>query len=480
MTSTPPAEGVRSSTTLRLTVLTVLLAQFLGVLDGLIVSVALPSMSLELGIAPGDVHWVLNAYSVAFAGLLPLGGKAADILGRRRTFLVGQALLSLGSLLGALASNGVVVLVARVMQALGAAISTPAAISILADSFHDEKERARAFGLLPIGGGVGWVSAGLFGGLLTAFVGWRGVFLVNLPVSAAAIVLALFCFPRSGPRSAGDRIDWSGAALLILALGCAVFTLGRVEQVGVASLDTLVGVVVAAVLGLLFVLRARRGANPFLRLELLRRGGVPGAAVLGLVLPVGFVATQFLGSIYLQNVLGLRADLAGYAFLPLAATPLLVTTAVGRFYPRFGVARSVSFGFLLAAVGMALAAVAPTQLGVGWLLIGFGLIGIGLTIVYVPLAVASVSGIDSAEYGAASAIFSTANQVGGSMALAVLSTVALAASDTSAPGTRYGANGLAAGLAAAAVLALFACVAAIPLLRRVDRLSQTSEPSDAE
>jgi EmrB/QacA subfamily drug resistance transporter len=475
MTATPPAEGVRGSTTLRLIVLTVLLAQFLGVVDGLIVSVALPSMSLDLGIDPGDVHWVLNAYSVAFAGLLPLGGKAADLLGRRRTFLAGQALLSIGSLLGATAAGGAVVLVARVTQALGAAISTPAAISILADSFHDEKERARAFGLLPIGGGVGWVSAGLFGGLLTAFVGWRGVFLVNLPVSAAAIVLALFCFPKSTPRSGEDRIDWTGAALVIAGLGCAVFTLGRVEQVGMASLETVVGLVIAAALGLLFVLRARRGANPFLRLELLRRGGVPGAAILGLVLPVGFVATQFLGSIYLQNVLGLRADLAGYAFLPLAATPLLVTMAVGRHYPRFGVAKSVSFGFLLAAVGMAMTALAPPQRGILWLLLGFGLIGIGLTIVYVPLAVASVSGIASEDYGAASAIFSTCNQVGGSLALAVLSTVALAASDTSAPGTRYGASGLAAGLAAAAALALLACLAAIPLLRKVDRLSEEAE-----
>ncbi|MFI6024708.1 MFS transporter [Amycolatopsis magusensis] len=468
------AGGEAVSGVSRLGLLSVLFAQFLGVLDGLIVSVAIPEMAASLDIDVGDAHWVLNAYSVAFAGLLPLGGKLADMFGRRRSFVAGQVLLSAGSLLGAFSPNLTVVLIARILQATGAAVSTPAGVSMLADSFRDERERSRAFGWLPIGGGVGWVSAALFGGVLTAAFGWQSVFLVNLPISLAAIAFARIGFRTTRPPSGGERISWRSSVLLVLALAVAVYALGGAEKNGLLSYLTIGGLLVAAALGGVFTRVALRDANPVLRLQLLRTGGVPGAALLGLALPVGFVATQFLGSIYLQDVAGLPPDLAGYVFLPLAATPLLVTTLVGKHYRRFGAGRSVAAGFGLAAAGLALTAVTPLVAELALMLLGFGLIGIGLTIVYVPLAVAAVSGTDDTDYGAASAIFATSNQVGGSLALAILSSSALAG--TAAGEHRYTAAGLSTGLVVAAGMCLLAGLLAIPLLRRVDQLSAGLEP----
>jgi MFS family permease len=438
----------------------VLLAQFIAVLDGLIVSVAIPDMTRELQISTTDAHWVLNAYAVALAGLLPLGGKIADTFGRRRIFLAGQAVLLAGSIAGALAPSETVVLVARVVQAAGAALSSPAGLSLLADTFRDERERSRVFGWLPIGGGIGWVSAALFGGLLTAAFGWQSVFLVNVPISLAAIVLARIGFEgRTAVR--GERIDWRSSVLLIGCLGVAVYTLGAVQVRGLFSLHTFTGLGIAALLGLAFARVALRSENPVLRLELLRRGGVPGAVLLGLALPVGFVATQFLGSNYLQANAGMPPDQAGYMFLPLTATPLLVAPLVGRYHPRIGTWKCVAAGYLLAAAGLAVTALAPAYDLPWWLLVGFGLIGTGLTIVYVPLAVAAVTGIDDADYGAASALFSTSNQVGGSLALAVLSSVAAGSAHS------FSNAGLAAGLAVAAVMTAVAGLLAFPLLKRI-------------
>ncbi|MGW0064174.1 MFS transporter [Streptosporangium sandarakinum] len=448
----------------------VLAAQFLGLVDGLIVSIGVPAMSADGVLDADDAHWVLNAYSVAFAGLLPLGGKSADLWGRRRVFLTGQALLLAGSLLGALATTPAMLLGARVVQAVGAGISTPAGIAQLADSFPHSRERSRVFGLLTMGGGAGWVSAGLLGGLLVAYLGWPSVFWVNVPICLLAITLALLAFPRRPAGTTSATMDWKGAVLLVAALALFVHTAGQVGRAGPLSLPTLAGATVAALLAVAFAVATRRAREPLLRLALLRRGGVPVAAVLGLALPVGFVSTQFLGSLYLQQVLDLSADHAGYVFLALASMPLLATPLASAKFQEFGFARSVGAGFALAAAGLGVIVAAvlagpPLPLVIA----GFVCVGVGVTMVYVPLTVASVAGIDEADNGSATSIFSTSHQIGGSIALAVLSSVALAA------GGLHSARGLAAGFATAGGLLALAALGALLLLRRLDTTQEDQE-----
>jgi MFS family permease len=450
---------------LRWGMLAILLAQFLALLDGLIVSVALPSIVRELAIDPVDAHWIVNAYTVAFAGLLVIGGRAADLLGRRRSFALGQLVLLGGSLLGGMVAEPAAVIAARVLQAIGAAVSSPAALGLLADAFRDEAERSRAFGRLTIGGGFGWISAALFGGVITEYFGWQGVFLLNVPLSAVAIALARLVLWDSPRTARPGRLDWAGALLLVATLSLLVYTLSRVERVGLFSMPTLGGLAVAMVLAVAFLLNEQHVTDPILPLSLLTVRAVRGAGILGLVFPIGFVATQFLGTQYLQDVLGTSPAVAGYAFLPLAAVPLVVGPVVSRAYPRFGLVRSVAAGFAGVAAGLGLIALAGPAAGyLGGPLPGFFLVGIGLTMIYIPLGVASVADVPETQYGLASAVFATSNQMGGALALALLSAVSTSVA-ASVGGPVGHSAGLRAGFAVGAVLCGIGAVAAAPLLR---------------
>jgi EmrB/QacA subfamily drug resistance transporter len=462
------------------------LAQFLALLDGLIVSVALPAMSADLGLTPAAAQWALNAYAVPFAGLLLLGGRLGDALGRRRAFTVGQALLIIGSLVGGLAGAAAEVYLARLLQAGGAALAMPAAVAMLASTFPDESERARAFSLLTVGGGIGWVSAGLFGGLLTQYLGWHSVFLVTIPISALAIVLGrlgLPDHPANEPNSpsvpAVPGTDWPGAVLVVGALGTLVFTLSGVEQVGWWSVTTVVGIAAGLVLSVALVIREQRSANPVLRLSMLSRPMLRGSTLLGMVLPVGFVGSQFLGSLYLQDVLGYGAGRAGLAFVPLALMPLLVTPLVAQLQSRLQSGLTIAIGFALTAAGLGLLAASGADLGYPLgILPGFVLIGIGVTLVYVPLAVTSVADVPERDYGVASALFSTSNQIGGALALAVLtSVIAATVGDTTLGASSSGdqLTGLRAAFGTAAGLCLLGALAAGPLLHR--RRSASNESS---
>lgn len=457
------------------------LAQFLALLDGLIVSVALPSMSADLGLTPAGAQWALNAYGIPFAGLLLLGGRLADALGRRRAFVAGQVLLIAGSLIGGAANSGALVYLARAVQAGGAALAMPAAVALLAATFPEESDRTKAFSLLVVGGGIGWVSAGLFGGISVQYLGWHSVFLITVPISVAAVALARVGLPADTPAQAGirdGRVDWSGAVLVVGTLGTVVFTFGRVEQVGWLATATIVGLLAGLVLGVALVLRERRAPNPVLKLDLLRLHQVRGAALLGTLLPVGFVGSQFLGSLYLQDVLGYSAGRAGVAFVPLALMPLLVNPLVARLHPRFGPGPTIAAGFALTAAGLGLLATSGASTGyAAGVLPGFVLIGVGVTLVYVPLGVASVADVPEEDLGLASAAFSTSNQVGGALALAVLATVIAAAVGDSTLGavdTPDQLTGLRAAFAVAAGLCALGAVLAVPLLHRLRPAAATS------
>lgn len=471
----------RTTGRLRLGLVAICLAQFLALLDGLIVSVALPAMSADLGLTPAGAQWALNAYGIPFAGLLLLGGRLADVLGRRRAFAVGQVLLVAGSLIGGAASSGAVVYLARAVQATGAALALPSAVALLAAAFPDKTDRTKAFALLVVGGGIGWVSAGLLGGISVEYLGWRSVFLVTIPVSVVAIVLARLGLPPDAPLGAADRgslADWPGALLVAGALGTVVFSFGRVEQVGWLAPATAVGLLAGLVLGIALILRERRVRDPVLKLDLLRLRQVRGSALLGLVLPVGFVGSQFLGSLYLQEVLGYGPGRAGIAFVPLALMPLLVNPLVARLHPVIGPGPTIAVGFALTAAGLALLALSGA--GAGYLLEvlpGFVLIGIGVTLVYVPLGVASVDQVPESDLGLASAVFSTSNQVGGALALAVLASVIAAAIGSGAlanAGTENQLAGLRVAFLISAGLCLLGAAAAAPLLRRPEPVPTSS------
>jgi len=444
------------------------LAQFMVVLDATIVNVALPSIQKDLHLSEGNLQWIVNAYTLVFGGFLLLGGRAGDLLGRKRLFLLGLVVFTGASLLDGLASSEAMLIGARALQGFGAALISPAALSIIATTFEEGAERARALAVwaaIAIGGSaVGLI----LGGVLTQYFSWPWIFYVNVPVGIAAFLLSLRLVPESRDLDAHRSYDLGGAVTVTGGLMALVYAIVDAQSAGWGSAKTLGFFAAAAALLGAFVVIELRATAPLVRLSIFRIRSLLTANIAMFLAMSGMFAMFFFNTLYLQRVLGYGPLKAGLAFLPFTAGIMVSASIASQFAPRLGVRPVAAVGFLLTASGLVLL----TQLPVHGsyltdVLPAILLSSLGIGAVFMPLTLIATTGLADQDQGLASGLFNTSQQVGGALGLAVLST--LATSKTSAAGGSP-AHALVVGFhwafAAGAVVTVAALVVMIALLRR--------------
>ncbi len=431
-------------------------AFFMTILDVSIVNVALPSISRALHFSRENLQWVITAYSIAFGGFLLLAGRAADLLGRRRVFMVGVTLFSIASLVCGLASSEGMLIVARAVQGLGGAIITPAALSIVMTSFEEGAERNKALGIWGALGGSGAAVGVLAGGVLTKYLGWEWIFFVNVPVGA--LVLALT------PDALGAILVSGGLALL-------VYTISRAPDVGWATARTVLLLVASGALLVGFLVNERRVHDPLMPFHIFRVRTVTGANVVGLLLGSVLFANFFLLTLYVQNVLGYSALKTGVTFVATAGTAVVAAGVAQALTTRFGPRPIIAIGLALLTGAMIWYSQIPVHGSfVAHLLPGYVMVGVGIAFAFVPVSIAALAGVVEREAGLASGLINTSQQIGGALGTAVASTIftshfkSLRLDGKSLPVALTGGYSWAFwGLAVFGVLAF---IAAITLIRR--------------
>jgi EmrB/QacA subfamily drug resistance transporter len=400
-------------------------AQFMVVLDATISNVALPSIQADLGFSEANLQWVVNGYTLLFGGFLLLGGRAADLLGRRKLFVAGVALFTLSSLACALATSEVTLIVARAFQGLGAALVSPAALSIITTTLAEGSERTRA---LAIWGGIaaGGSAVGLLlGCVLTELLSWEWVFLVNVPVGLGVIAVALRFVPESRVEGAARAFDLTGAVTVTSGLLLLVYAIVKAEQAGWASLQTLgLGAIALSLLAGFLVWESRQIA-PLVRLSILRVRTLAAANAVMLLVVAGLFAMFFFATIHLQRVLGYSPLEAGVAFVPVSAAILFGAGVSTVLVKRFSARTTGIFGMAVAAAGLLLLTQASATAS-DWtdMVPALAIMAFGMGNAFVPLTIIATSGIADDDAGLASGLFNTAQQIGGALGLAILSTLA--------------------------------------------------------
>lgn len=391
-------------------------------MDATIVNVALPAMRRDLGATISGLQWVIDAYTMVVASLLVLAGSMADRFGRRRIFQLGVSLFMLGSLLCSLAADIHGLIAFRVLQALGATMLNPVAMSIIANTFTEPKARARAIGIWGAVAGISMALGPLVGGALTQSTGWRSIFWINLPVGAAAIALAALYVPESkAPRA--RRVDPLGQLLVFTALACLTFAVieGPRLRWDSPAITGLFAASVAAVFGLVAYEPRRR--DPLLDMRFFRSVPFSSAALIAVCSFAAFGGFLFLNALYLQEVRGLSSFRTGLYTLPLALATLICSPLSGRLVGRYGTRPPL----LIASAAMALSGLMLTQLGadsrIETLLLAYAVFGIGFGAVNAPITQTAVSGMPKAQAGLAAAIASTSRQTGASLGVAIAGTV---------------------------------------------------------
>jgi EmrB/QacA subfamily drug resistance transporter len=399
-------------------------AFFMTVLDVSIVNVALPSIGKSLHFSREDLQWVITAYAITFGGFLMLGGRAADLLGRRRVFLAGVTVFTVASLLCGLAWSEGVLIAARAIQGLGAAIISPSALSIVTTTFDEGAERNKALGIWGAIGGSGAAVGVLAGGVLTKYLGWEWIFFVNVPVGATAFLLAPR-FVRESRVAEQRRADVVGAVTVTSGLALLVYALSRAPIVGWGSARTIVLVAVAAVLLVGFVVWERHARDPLMPLSIFRIRTVAGANVIGLLLGGVVFSNFFILTLYVQQVLGYSALKAGVTFVATAGTAVATAGIAQALVTRVGVKPVLTTGWILMTAGMLWYAQIPVH-GSYWpdLLPGYLAVGVGLPFTFIPVSIAALAGVEWHEAGLASGLINTAQQIGGGVGVAVASSVA--------------------------------------------------------
>ncbi|WP_329560329.1 MFS transporter [Streptomyces uncialis] len=442
----------------------VLTVQFLVALDMSVVNIALPGIRTGLGFAPEDLTWVVSAYALAFGGLLMLGGRLADVVGRRRVLIAGFTLFGAASLAGGLASEPWQLIAARAVQGVGAAALAPVGLTLITVMYPAGKERSGALAMWGAAGALGGAVGVLLGGMLTDWFGWRAVMLVNVPVVLLAVFAARIAVPLDDRHGARPRLDTAGAVLVTAGTTALVLGLVRAESLGWSSATTLLTLAAAALLLTAFAAVEARHRQPLLRLGMLRLRPVLSANMFSLLLAAGQFGAFYFVSLYLQQVLGYGPTATGAAFLPFCVGIVAGSVFAARTITRYGVRALTVTGGLLAAGGMAWWALVMTPESGFWLAVLppslLGSVGIGLCMV--PLGTAATSGISAHEAGMASGLLNTSRQIGGSVGLALLVTVATAAgADGGGAGTPLMDGFPAAFWTAAALLAVGALSMAV-------------------
>jgi EmrB/QacA subfamily drug resistance transporter len=459
------------------------LAQFMVILDATIVNVALPSIQKDLDLSEGSLQWIVNAYTLVFGGFLLLGGRAGDLLGRKRLFLIGLVVFTGASLLDGLASSEAMLVGSRALQGLGAALISPAALSIIATTFAEGKERARALGVwaaIAIGGSaVGLV----LGGVLTQYFSWPWIFFVNVPVGVAAFVLSLRLVPESRDAHVHRSYDVGGAVTVTGGLMTLVYAIVDAQSAGWGSARTLGLFAVSAVLLAAFVVVELRAKAPLVRLSIFRVRSLLTANIAMFLAMSGMFAMFFFNTLYIQRVLGYDPLKAGLALLPFTAGIMVSAGIASQFAPRIGVRPVAAAGFVLSAAGLLLLTQLPVDGSyVANVLPSIVLSSLGMGAVFMPLTLIATTGLEDDDQGLASGLFNTSQQVGGALGLAVLST--LATSRTSSAGGSQ-LHSLVIGFhwafAAGAVFMVAGLVVLVALLRKrhVARIEQQAATGDA-
>ena len=427
-----PATGTAQHPHLRATLFLACLAQFMVILDVSVVNVALPSIRHGLGFSEQDLQWVVNAYTVTFAGFLLLGGRAADLLGRRRVFVSGLVLFALASLAGGLADTQGLLIAARAVQGLGGAVIAPASLSILTTTFPEGPARNRAVGIWGAMGGAGGAAGVLLGGVLTDLLGWRWILFINVPIGLMAAFLAqrLIAEHRNPGRS--RNFDLSGALSATLGLSLLVLGIVRTDVTGWSSSGTIGLVAVGVVLLITFVvIEGKLATAPLMPLRIFASRTLSASNVIVLLFGGATFGMWFFVSLYLQQVLGYSPIKAGLTFLPMTLCIVVGATSASRLVVRFGAKPLLVIGMVLQTVGLILfTRITVHGALVGTILVPGLLVAVGIGLALVPATISAVAGVAPKEAGLASGLVNTSRLVGGALGLAILAALATARTNT--------------------------------------------------
>ena len=458
--------------------------QFMVVLDIAIVNVALPSIKVDLGFSQGDLQWVISAYALVFGGFLLLGGRAADMLGRRRVLLAGIVMFTVASLLAGLAWSEPSLIGARALQGLGAAIITPAALSILSTTFAEGRERNIALGAWGAVGGFGAVGGVLLGGILTDALSWEWIFFVNVPVGLVGLVLAPILLHESRD-AAVKSFDVAGAVLVTSGLSSLVYAITQAGQDGWLAAETLAVFGISLALLVAFVAWELRHPEPLMRFGILQNRTLSGANVAGFILGTSLFSMFLMLTLYMQQVLGYSAMKTGVSYLAVAGTAIIWSAVASQLVTRIGVKPVLVVGMGMLTAGL----LYFTQVSVGGsyvsdLLPGFLLTGVGIGFSFVPISIAALAGVKAAEAGLASGLINTSQQIGGALGIAALSTIATSQTqDSLVSGSvlpQAMVDGFSSAFLVGAVVAALGVVAALTLIRSNELETDSVPAPEAE
>ena len=449
-----------------------LLVQFMVVLDIAIVNVALPSIQTDLGFSQENLQWVISAYALLFGGFLLLGGRAADLLGRRRLFVAGLVLFTTASLVSGLAWSEGALIGARAFQGLGAAIVTPAALSIISTTFAEGADRNKALGAWGAIGAFGAVAGVLLGGILTDLLSWEWIFFVNVPVGIFALIAAPFLIGESRDATA-KSFDFPGAVLVTGGLVVLVYGITQGNQHGWTSFTTIGTFAASVVLLGAFLVWEGRSQDALMPFSIFRLRNVVGANLVGLVLGTAMFGMFLMLTLYMQQVLHYSPMKTGVGYLAVAGTAIVWSALAAQLVTRIGVKPVLVTGMASLTAGL----VYFTQVSVGGsyvsdLLPGFLLISVGLGFSFVPISIAALAGVRAAEAGLASGLINTSQQIGGAVGIAALSSIATSTTTSElGNGTVQAAaltDGFQNAFVAGGIVALVGVIVALLVVSRVE------------
>lgn len=444
-------------------------AQFMVVLDATIVNVALPTIEGALSLSSEGLQWIVNGYALAFGGFLLLGGRMADLIGRKRLFIAGLAVFTLASLVCGLADSGTMLIVARIAQGIGAALVSPAALSIVTTTFAEGTERTKALGVWAAVAAGGGAFGLLLGGMLTEWLTWRWVFFVNLPIGIGAILVGLRLLRESRQENAVRHFDFLGAATVTAALSLLVFGISKAQSWGWGAAST-IGVILGALALLgLFVLVEARSPHPLMRLSIFRVRSLSSSNTVMLLVAGGMFGMFFLNTLYLQGILGYSPLQAGLAFVPVTVGVVIAAGMSSQLVARFGVRPLLVFGLATAAAGLALFTRVPVD-GSYWVdvLPASLLLALGMGNAFVPITIAATANVGPSDAGLASGILNTSQQIGGALGVAILATAAASRTESvGGPAPEAIVTGYHLAYLIGAILLAAGAALAFVLLRRV-------------
>ncbi|MDQ1701294.1 MAG: hypothetical protein QOF57_546 [Frankiaceae bacterium] len=432
---------------------------FLDALDVSMVGMALPSIQSDLHLGTSQLQWVVSGYVLGYGGLLLLGGRAADLLGRRRVLLVALSIFVIASALGGLAGNSSLLIAARFIKGASAAFTAPAAFSIITTTFAEGPARNRALAIFTTVGASGFSLGLVLGGLLTE-IGWRFTFLLPAPVALVLVILARRYVPRDTVVKTKGGYDVPGALTVSAAMLLLVRTVVAAPAAGWASLSTVLGFAVSVVLLAAFVTIELRSKRPLVRLGILRTPTLVRAAIGAFALFGSYIGFQFIGTLYLQSLLGWSALQTAFAFLPAGVVVALGSTRIAPFIDRFGTARLLVIAFAALTAGYALfLRLGESASYLTLLLPTMALLGVGFAIGFPSLSVQAATGVADEEQGLASGVLNTALQIGGALGLAIVSAVVTSHTSGTTPAEIL--HGFRPGILVSAIVAVLGLIAAV-------------------